>query len=104
MQHTDVEKKAFTPRETRQGFKGKPVLVILVVSLVLALAVWLAAEIWGESTAPATTETPPPRSPATSSQTVNPGAQGGQAFDNNPPSGATPPTEGVDRNPSTQAP
>lgn len=104
MPQSNVEKKTFTPRESRQGFQGRPVLIILVISLFLALAVWLVAEIWGESTAPATPETPPAPGPSTTSQTVNPGAQGGQSFDNNPPSGATPPTEGTDRNPNTQAP
>ncbi len=104
MPQGNIDKKTFTPRESRQGFQGKPVLIILVISLALAAAVWLVAEIWGESTAPATTETPPPPGPASSSQTVNPGAQGSQTFDNNPPSGATPPTEGTERNPSTQAP
>ncbi|NTJ41469.1 hypothetical protein G6L28_02505 [Agrobacterium larrymoorei] len=103
MPPSNVEKKTFTPRETRQGVRGRPVLIILVISLFLAFAVWLIAEIWGETTAPPTAETQPAPGPATS-QTVNPGAQGGQSFDNNPPAGATAPTEGTDRNPNTQAP
>ncbi|MET0170896.1 MULTISPECIES: hypothetical protein [Agrobacterium] len=101
MPQENTEKKVFTPRESRQGFKGSPVLIILVISLLLAGAVWIVAETWGESTAPATTETQPAPGPATSAPTANPGAQGGQTFDNNTPSGTTPPTEGTDRNPSS---
>lgn len=101
MPQENTEKKVFSPKESRQGFKGSPVLIILVISLVLAGAVWIVAESWGESTAPATTETPPATSSTAPSATPNPGAQGGGTFDNNPPSGSTPPTEGTDKNPSS---
>lgn len=33
----------------RQGKLGKPVLVVLVVSLLLVLAVWAGVEIFGEA-------------------------------------------------------
>lgn len=101
MPQEHTEKKTFTPRESRQGFKGSPVLVILIISLLLAGAVWVVAETWGESTAPATTETQPAPGLASTAPAPNPGAQSGQGFDNNPPSGATPPTEGTERNPSS---
>ncbi|KQO78866.1 hypothetical protein [Rhizobium sp. Leaf262] len=101
MPQENTEKKVFTPRESRQGFKGSPVLVILIISLLLAGAVWLVAETWGESTAPATTETQPAPGPASSAPAANPGAQSGQGFDNNQPSGSAPATEGTDRNPSS---
>ncbi len=96
-----VEKKVFTPRESRQGFRGSPVLIILVISMLLAGAVWIVAETWGESTAPATSEVAPAPGPGTPATTPNPGAQGANTFDNNTPSGATPPTEGTDKNPSS---
>ena len=39
-----------TGRETRQGPLGKPVLMVLVGGLLLAVVAWGAAEIFGEST------------------------------------------------------
>lgn len=36
--------------QVRQGRRGRPVLVVLVIGLALALIVWLGTEIWGEST------------------------------------------------------
>lgn len=101
MAQDKVEKKVFTPRESRQGLKGSPVLIILVISLLLAGAVWIVAETWGELTAPATSEVQPAPGPGTPATTPNPGAQGANTFDNNTPSGSTPPTEGTDRNPSS---
>jgi len=42
------------PTKARQGREGKPVLVILVVSLLAALAVWGLVEIYGNAIAPET--------------------------------------------------
>lgn len=98
------EKKVFTPRESRQGFRGSPVLIILVISLLLAGAVWIVAETWGESTAPATTETQPAPGPSTPNAPADPGAQGSGSFDNNTPAGTQPPTEGTDSNPNPAQP
>ena len=36
-----------TPVEARQGFLGRPVLMVLVVGLVLAMLAWAAAEYFG---------------------------------------------------------
>ncbi|GAK70120.1 hypothetical protein [Agrobacterium rubi] len=94
------EKKVFTPQESRQGLKGSPVLIILVISLLLAGAVWIVAETWGESTAPATTETQPAPGPSTPNAPADPGAQGTRSFDNNTPAGAAPATGGTDSNPN----
>jgi hypothetical protein len=41
--------KTIPPTESRQGRRGFPVLVVLVVGLALALAVWGVLEIWGEA-------------------------------------------------------
>lgn len=38
--------------EARQGLLGKPVLVILLAGLILALLVWIPTEWWGSATAP----------------------------------------------------
>jgi len=46
------------PTEARQGFRGKPVLIVLLAGLVLALVAWIPAEWWGQKIAP-------PKDPAT---------------------------------------
>ena len=50
-----------TATEARQGNRGKPVLMVLVCGLVLAVVAWGGAEWWGETTAPPAerTATPP---------------------------------------------
>lgn len=65
--------KEVTPKKARQGFKGRRVLLILATSLVLAMIVWGAVEIYGQlnpgrgfmdddQKPPATTESQPPPS------------------------------------------
>ncbi|MEN5249598.1 hypothetical protein [Brucella pseudintermedia] len=67
--------KQVNPTEARQGREGKPILVVLLVSIVAALAVWILVEIYGaaispdqntpndeNSLPPAATETVPPAS------------------------------------------
>lgn len=41
-----------TATEARQGFRGRPVLIILLAGIVLALLVWIPAEWWGNAIAP----------------------------------------------------
>lgn len=41
-----------TPTEARQGFRGRPVLIVLLAGIVLAMVVWIPAEWWGNSIAP----------------------------------------------------
>lgn len=45
---TDLEKK-ISATEARQGRRGTQILMVLVVGLVLAGAVWLGLEFYGES-------------------------------------------------------
>lgn len=40
-------RKEVTPTKARQGKPGFPVLVVLLVSLALACAVWFAVEMYG---------------------------------------------------------
>ncbi|ASV83225.1 hypothetical protein CES85_4004 [Ochrobactrum quorumnocens] len=66
--------KQVSPREARQGREGKPVLIILLVSIAAAAVVWFLVEIFGNviapdvpsnsegSVPPAATETVPPAS------------------------------------------
>lgn len=41
-----------TPTEARQGFRGRPVLIVLLAGIVLAMLVWIPAEWWGNAIAP----------------------------------------------------
>lgn len=47
----DTQKKVKVPAvEARQGFLGKPVLIVLVAGLALAAIAWAVAEGYGEAT------------------------------------------------------
>lgn len=48
-----LKPEPMTPVEARQGFRGKPVLIVLLGGLILAMLVWIPAEWWGNSIAPA---------------------------------------------------
>ncbi|MBP1851719.1 hypothetical protein [Rhizobium halophytocola] len=41
-----------TATEARQASRGRPVLIVLLVGLVIALLAWIPAEWWGASQAP----------------------------------------------------
>ena len=43
------ERVELSPVEARQGLLGRPVLVVLVVALILAMLAWAASEFWGAS-------------------------------------------------------
>lgn len=88
-----------TPVEARQGLLGRPVLVVLVVGLILALLAWGGAEMWGESqdrdsSAPTTTAT------STSDNAVANQPSGSGTFDNNTAAGDTQQTVPVERDPT----
>jgi flagellar basal body-associated protein FliL len=75
--------------EARQGSTGRPVLVVLIAALVLALVAWGIAEIYGFSIAP---EQPDP--PATSANSnAEPPAQ--NTIDSSPAPGDAQPQRGV---------
>jgi len=95
-----------TATEARQGRAGRPVLIVLVAALMLALAAWAGAEIWGESMdAPSSqTATPPagdnaprngrttsgdPAMPAVTDKTPHPDGGTGGNSQSNQPSGST---------------
>lgn len=67
--------------EARQGFLGRPVLMVLVISLALVMLAWAAAEFWGTSIAP-----DEGIDPATTSSTADPTASK-DTIDNNQPAG-----------------
>ena len=55
-QETDRAPQGVSPVRARQGFLGRPVLVILVVSLILAAIAWWGAELFGISIEPPASE------------------------------------------------
>ncbi len=38
--------EVLTPTESRQGFLGRPVLYVLLSSLVLVMIAWAAVQVW----------------------------------------------------------
>lgn len=91
--------RVFSSRQSRQGPKGRPVLLVLMTSLVLAAIAWFAAEMWGEATEPPISQqTAPPAS--TSGENGAPAGTPPAGFDDNPPQGSRPATGGTERSPS----
>lgn len=39
--------KEIPPQKARQGRKGRPVLIVLISSLIIVLLAWMGAEIYG---------------------------------------------------------
>jgi hypothetical protein len=44
--HSDADPAVETPVEARQGFLDRPVLMVLVGGLALAMVGWIIAEFW----------------------------------------------------------
>jgi len=85
-----------TATEARQGRYGKPVFMVLVGGLVLAMIAWAGVEMWGESidrTDSKTTATTP-------NDPINSQPSGAGTFDNNPADGSSRPPEATDRSPT----
>jgi hypothetical protein len=72
-----------TPVEARQGLLGRPVLVVLVVALILAMLAWAASEFWGMSI---DTQTPRDETQATVPAT-EPATENENIVNDNPPAG-----------------
>ncbi len=84
-----------TATEARQGHYGKPVFIVLVCGLLLALLAWGGVEIWGESIDRDTKATA-----STSPDPINAQPSGAGAFDNNAADGSGRPPEATDRSPT----
>jgi len=67
-----------TATEARQGTRGRPVLYILIIALLLAALAWIASEFYGSAI---DTQTP---SDGTESATVDTTPRTERAFDNAP--------------------
>ena len=72
-----------TPVEARQGFLGRPVLMVLIVGLVLALLAWGAAEFFGMAI---DTQTPSDAA-QTTAPAANPASENENIVNDNPPAG-----------------
>lgn len=89
--------KSETATRARQGSRGRPVLVILIVSFFLALVVWIVVEysvFEPDENRPQSTQTetaPVPQQPSSSG-----------SFDNNPANGRVAPPASTDTNPTRQ--
>ncbi|WP_159945951.1 hypothetical protein [Rhizobium sp. 18065] len=70
-----LQPETLTATEARQGNRGRPVLIVLLGGLILAMLVWVPAEWWGNSIEsetipnPAQTETAPQSSESNPAQT-----------------------------------
>jgi len=105
--------KRETATRARQGSRGRPVLVILIVSFLLALVVWAVVEysvFEPDENRPQSTQTetaPVPQQPSgsgtlTETAPVPQQPSGSGTFDNNPANGRVAPPASTDTNPSRQ--
>lgn len=76
-------KVTLSATEARQGRLGRPVLMVLVGSLILVVLAWGAAELWGIHIAPRDAAI----DPATTSSTTADPLAGRDVIDNNQPAG-----------------
>jgi hypothetical protein len=83
-----------TATEARQGSYGRPVFIVLICGILLALLAWGGVEIWGESidrdARPTVSATRDP---------INAQPSGAGTFDNNAADGSLSPPEATDRSP-----
>lgn len=84
-----------TATEARQGRWGRPVLLVLIGGLVLAMIAWAGVGMWGE-----TIDTDKSSTAATANDPINAQPSGKGAFDNNAADGSARPPEQTDRSPS----
>ncbi|MFP3546702.1 hypothetical protein SB748_24935 [Rhizobium sp. SIMBA_035] len=93
--HPNSERVTETATEARQGQRGRPVFLVLVGGLVLAMIVWVGVDMWGESIDTDKTSTVP-----TANDPINAQPSGKGTFDNNAADGSARPPEQTDRSPS----
>ena len=89
--------KSETATRARQGSRGRPVLVILIVSVLLALVVWAVVEY-----SVFEPDQNLPQNPQTETAPVPQQPSGSGSFDNNPANGRVQPPSSTEINPSPQ--
>ncbi|MDM9627781.1 hypothetical protein QTL95_17965 [Rhizobium sp. S152] len=92
---TGSQKVTETATEARQGSYGKPVLMVLICGLLLALLAWGGVEMWGESI-----DRDAKPSASTKADPINAQPSGEGTFDNNAADGSSPPPQATDRSPT----
>jgi hypothetical protein len=66
------------PKDARQGRKGTPMLMVLIVALILAAIAWFGVEMFGQATAPEGTDVEmvePPASEAEGDDSLAPATE-----------------------------
>lgn len=91
------DRVVLTPTEARQGVRGRPVLYVLVIGLILAMLAWAAAEFWGMSI---DTQTPSDSSQVTTPAT-EPASENENIVNDNPVPGDQRQTEPALKNPQS---
>lgn len=89
--------KSETATRARQGSRGRPVLVILIVSVLLALVVWAVVEY-----SVFEPDENLPQNPQTETAPVPQQPSGSGTFDNNPANGRAAPPASTETNPTPQ--
>jgi cytoskeletal protein RodZ len=84
-----------TATEARQGTYGKPVFIVLICGMLLALLAWGGVEIWGESI-----DQDAKPAASTKNDPINAQPSGAGTFDNNPADGSSRPPETTDKSPT----
>ena len=79
----------------RQGMLGKPVLTVLIGTLVLAAVAWVGVAIWGESI-----DRDAKPTASTTTDPINAQPSGAGTFDNNPADGSSAKPTATDRDPT----
>jgi len=92
---TESPKVTETAIEARQGSFGKPVFIVLVCGILLALLAWGGVEIWGESI-----DRDAEPTASTKADPINAQPSGAGTFDNNAADGSSRPPEATDRSPT----
>lgn len=69
----DPDRTVYAARETRQGFLGRRVFMVLAASLVLVMIVWGAVELWGNRLGPDEPAADAPQSSTTTDTTTGTG-------------------------------
>jgi hypothetical protein len=90
-----------TPVEARQGFLGRPVLMVLIGGLLLAMVAWGISEMYGEAVDNDAATNVKQSTTSQPNAQVTPTDQ--KVIDNTPPAGETMQTAPTDRDPTAES-
>ncbi|WP_426129335.1 hypothetical protein [Pararhizobium sp. PWRC1-1] len=90
-----------TPVEARQGFLGRPVLMVLIGGLILAMLAWGISEMYGEAVDNDAATDVNQTTTTTPNAVVTPTDQ--KVIDNTPPAGEKMQTAPTDRDPTAES-